>query len=193
MRDDLILYEKTGPVARITINYPEKHNAMDLIGMSPEAVQFYDALDRAADDDSIKCVILKGNGTGLCAGERLDRVYKVYGGGDGTTKDERRPAQRTRLRVDRKFEKGFEKMFLHPKVLITQGHGYSFGIGTHFLLYSDIAIVADDAQLGFIDGRVGSGGTGNPYLAILINTVGLADGHQVGARERAGGRGRALR
>ena len=172
-REDLILYEKDGPIARITFNIPEKHNALDMIGRGPDAVQFYAALDRAAEDDDIKVVILKGNGLGFCAGERLDPVYKVYGGGDGKSADERRPSQRVRLRIDRHFEEGFKRIFLHPKVLIAQAHGYSFGIGTHFLLYCDIAIVADDAQLGFIDGRVGSGGTGNPYLAILINTVGL--------------------
>jgi len=172
-QNDLVLYEKTGSIARITLNYVEKHNALDMIGMGPEAQQFYAALDRAAEDDDIKACILKGNGTGFCAGERLDTVYKVYGGGEGRSKEERRPSQRTRLRIDRRFEEGFKKFFLHPKVLIAQAHGYSFGIGTHFLLYCDIAIVADDAQLGFIDGRVGSGGTGNPYLAILIATVGL--------------------
>jgi len=172
-RDDLILYEKDGSIARITFNYPEKHNAFDFMGMGPEAQQFFAALDRAAEDDDIKCCILKGNGTGFSVGESLAPVYKVYGAGDGLTKDERRPSQRSRLRLDRRFEENFKRIFLFPKVLIAQAHGYTLGVGTHLLLYCDIAIVADDAQLGFIDGRVGSGGTGNPYLAILINTVGL--------------------
>jgi enoyl-CoA hydratase len=172
-RDDLILYQKDGPIARVTINIPDKNNTLDFMGNGPDAQQFHAALDRAAEDDDVKCVILKGAGHCFCAGERLDPVYKVYGAGDGRTKDERRPSQRIRLRLDRRFEWGFRKIFTHPKVLIAQAHGYSFGIGTHFLLYCDFAIVADDAQLGFIDGRLGSGGTGNPYLGILINTVGL--------------------
>lgn len=172
-RDDLVLYQADGPMARITINIPEKNNSLDLMGMGPDAQQFYAALDRAAEDDDVKCVILKGAGHCFSAGERLDPVYKVYGAGDGRAEDERRPSQRIRLRLDRRFEWGFKKIFMHPKVLIAQAHGYAFGIATHFLLYCDIAIVADDAQLGFIDGRLGSGGTGNPYLGILINTVGL--------------------
>ena len=167
-----LIYEKEGSVAKIILNRPEKRNVLDLIGMGEEAVEFFAAFDEAAEDDEVKVVLLKGNGPCFCAGERLDTVYHVYGGGTGQP-DERRPSQRIRLKLDRRFMDGFQRIFLHPKITVAQAHGYSFGIGTHLLLYCDFAVVTEDAQLGLIDQRLGSGGAAIPYIPILIMTVGM--------------------
>lgn len=167
-----LIYEKEKNAARIILNRPEKLNTLDLIGMSEEAVEFYSALDEAAEDDEVKVVVLKGNGPCFCAGERLDTVYSVYGGGTGK-QGERRPSQRIRLNKDQQFMEGFKKIFLHPKITVAQAHGYSFGMATHLLLYCDFAVVTEDAQLGLIDQRLGAGGSGIPYIPILIMTVGL--------------------
>lgn len=167
-----LIYEKEGNAAKIILNRSEKRNVLDLIGMGEEAIEFFAAFDEAAEDDDVKVVILKGNGPCFCAGERLDTVYHVYGGGTGQPA-ERRPSQRIRLKLDQRFMDGFKKIFLHPKITVAQAHGYSFGIGTHLLLYCDFAIVAEDAQLGLIDQRLGCGGGGIPYIPILIVTVGM--------------------
>lgn len=172
MKYETLIYEKEGYVAKIILNRPEKRNVLDLIGMGKEAVEFFAAFDDAAEDDEVKVVILKGNGPCFCAGERLDTVYHVYGGGTGQP-GERRPSQRTRLKLDQRFMDGFKRIFLHPKITVAQAHGYSFGVGTHLLLYCDFAIVAEDAQLGLIDQRLGSGGAAIPYIPILIMTVGM--------------------
>jgi len=62
-----VLYQADGAVATVTLNRPERLNAMnrELIG---EAVA---ALERAASDESIRVLILTGAGRGFCAGGDL--------------------------------------------------------------------------------------------------------------------------
>ena len=46
-----VLYEKQGAIIRITMNRPEKLNAMDFPGQGGLLDQFYEALSEAEDDD----------------------------------------------------------------------------------------------------------------------------------------------
>ena len=62
-----IIYEKTGPIARITLNWPEKANAQD-----QKLAEEVDAALLDADRDyDIKVVILKANGKGFCSGHAI--------------------------------------------------------------------------------------------------------------------------
>ncbi|MGB2391262.1 MAG: enoyl-CoA hydratase/isomerase family protein, partial [Pseudomonadales bacterium] len=64
---DHILYEVDRGRARITLNRPEKRNALSI-----ELVEsLRDALWEADDDKSVHCVILKGAGRSFCAGYDL--------------------------------------------------------------------------------------------------------------------------
>ena len=62
-----IRYELTDRVATITIDRPEKRNAMTYAMLG----DFTDALARAAGDDDARVVILTGSGGSFCAGTDL--------------------------------------------------------------------------------------------------------------------------
>lgn len=166
-----VIYEKTGNLARVIFNRPEKLNAMTFVGSGPDALEFYAALDEAANDDDVKAVIIKGAGRAFSTGQDLNRVGFVYG--MGASKDERRPSQRIRLKIDRQaFYDDRLKLIYHPKITICQIHGYAVGGGVIFAVCTDLAIAAEDALLGFTEQRLGFAGT-TMVLPMLIHTVGL--------------------
>lgn len=168
-----IIYEKDGQIARIILNRPEKLNVWDFPGQGGMQDEFYDALGKAEDDDDIKVVIIKGAGRAFSAGHDLNTVYFVYGGGTGKP-GERRPSQRARLHVDRKWIEGCHMRLLYcPKVTIAAVHGYCIGEGLAVALACDIFIAAEDAQIGCAEQRLGFAGSGIGYIPILMLSVGL--------------------
>ena len=173
MKYKYVLYEKRDAIATITFNRPEKLNVFNMMG-TREGVftDMLDALTEAEDDDEVKVVIIKGAGKAFCAGEDLSQAGFVYGFGTGKP-GERRPSQRIRLKYDKKFMKDWVRLLYSPKITIGQGHGYCLGAGTAVLLFCDFAIVAEDAILGFVEERIGTAGSANPFVMSLILTVGL--------------------
>lgn len=168
-----VIYEKDGNIARITLNKPEKLNTYTFIGRGEDANEIWSAFGEAADDDDVKAVILKGAGRAFCVGHDLTKVGFVYGMGTGQP-GERHASQRIRLSKDRLgLDEDFKNLFLHPKITIAQVHGYCIAGGLLLASVCDMAIAAEDAQLGFPEQRLGFAGSGIPNLSILISTVGL--------------------
>ena len=63
---DVIVHQE-GPVLRISLNRPERRNAL-----SHEAINhMLDILEPAAEDDGCRVVVINGEGTGFCAGDDL--------------------------------------------------------------------------------------------------------------------------
>src|SRR4030043_1186329 len=154
-----VIYEKDGPIARITLNLPEKLNVMDFPGDDGIIDDFSSALDGAANDDELKVVIIKGAGRAFCAGHDLDRIYKVYEEWDEKP-GERRPSQRARLLTDRSWIEVHQKLLLHPKATIAQAHGYCIGEGAAIAEACDISVVSEDAQISHADQLLVFAGSG---------------------------------
>ncbi|HIN07023.1 MAG TPA: enoyl-CoA hydratase/isomerase family protein, partial [Dehalococcoidia bacterium] len=141
-----VLYEKQGAIIRITMNRPEKLNAMDFPGQGGLLDQFYEALSEAEDDDDCKVVVIRGAGRSFCSGHDLDTVGFVYGMGTGQA-GERRASQRIRLKVDRRWIEKHLKLLLFPKITIAQVQGHCIGEGAIMMEACDMAVVADDVQI----------------------------------------------
>ena len=67
MTDPVVLYEKDGRIARLTLNRPERLNAIDMA--VPDAIEA--AVARANDDDDVHVIVLSGAGRAFCAGYDL--------------------------------------------------------------------------------------------------------------------------
>ena len=67
-----ILYQVENGRARITLNRPEKRNALSIDLVE----ELRDALWEADDDKSVHCVVLKGSGSSFCAGYDLTASRK---------------------------------------------------------------------------------------------------------------------
>jgi enoyl-CoA hydratase len=165
-----IIYEVDGEIARIVFNRPDKLNVMDFPGDGGIFDEFMSALDEVTDNDELKVVIIKGAGRSFCAGHDLSRIYKVYEEQD-LEPGKRRPSQRARLKIDRKWLEGHQKLLLLPKITVAQVHGHCIGEGSVIAEMCDVTIVADDAHISHAEQRLGFAGSG-VNLIPLYQTVG---------------------
>jgi methylglutaconyl-CoA hydratase len=67
-----VLYETKEKIALITLNRPEKRNALN-----PELIDELDKAFELAMDENIRCVILTGTGNSFCAGADLEYLQRI--------------------------------------------------------------------------------------------------------------------
>ena len=135
-----IAYEVRGTTAIVTLNRPERRNAL-----SGKLLRELNAALLDADEhNAVHCVVLRGAGPHFCAGADLTE----YSSGRG-------PDYRGRAEIDDdiwRLEQGQRMritLFDMHKPVIAQVHGTCIGIGTELAWFCDMVIVADDARIGF--------------------------------------------
>ena len=69
-----VLYEKDGLIGRVTLNRPEKLNAIN--DDMPRDLE--EAIKLANDDSDVHVIILSGNGKAFCHGYELSEYARVY-------------------------------------------------------------------------------------------------------------------
>ena len=144
-----VIYEKSGYVARITLNRPDSLNT----GVK----DFHKALAVVEEADDIKVLIIKGAGRAMAAGAPLNEVGFVYGWKEPKPgeKSPRTPV-RHRLKFDRKtFYEAASKLLFFPKITIVQAHGYLLGASMDMYLMCDFIVAAEDCKFGEIEVRLG--------------------------------------
>jgi enoyl-CoA hydratase len=133
-------YEQRGAIAVLTLQRPEKLNAIDA-GM---VAALQRGLDRAEADESVRAVVLRGLGRAFSAGFDL---------GPGGT--ERNPvAMRAELRSD--FDV-IMRFWDFPKPTIAAVHGYCLGSGMEMAVACDVTVAAEGCRFGAPEVRFGSG------------------------------------
>jgi enoyl-CoA hydratase len=138
---DRIIYEKTGSVARVTLNWPEKANAQDQILAEEVDAALLDA-DR---DYDIKVLILKANGKGFCSGHAIGNNAHDY---PTFAEASRHMGHPWKAQADL-FVKPVLNLWEFSKPTIAAVHGYCLGGGTHYGLTTDIVIASDDAYFQY--------------------------------------------
>ena len=136
-----IIYEKEGPIAKITLNWPEKANAQD-----QKLAEEVDAALLDADRDyDIKVLVLKANGKGFCSGHAIGNNavdYPAFVEGAMVTGHPWKPQSDL-------FVKPTLNLWEFSKPTIAQVHGYCVGGGTHMGLTTDIVIASEDAYFSY--------------------------------------------
>lgn len=132
----IVVDEPLPMVRRITLNRPEKRNALS----NELRTELFDALQRADEDDGIRCSILRGAGSCFSAG--YDLASNVANGQPFYTPDGL--SNWPRHVVD-----GFFRMWDMGKPIIAQVHGYCLAGGTELATACDLVYVADDAKIGY--------------------------------------------
>jgi len=153
--DDTLILEKDGPIARLVLNRPDKHNALRFDDLD----RLVEALREAEEDDDVKVVVLKGNGPSFCAGHDYNDALKSYGldpGPDGSKP--RRPSQRSRLLRDRKLGMNYMAFQNSLKPVIAQVHGHCTGVGMYLVELVDLAVAAHDTHFSHAEQRLGLAG-----------------------------------
>ena len=134
MSDNGLKLEKKGHVAWLTLNRPEKRNAMNL-----ELLQgLMDTFDELDVDNDVRVIVLKGEGKGFCAGMELMALAGLI---EQTTADYREMLRREIVR----FQGSMTALEKCRKPVIAAIHGACIGGGVDLITAADIRIASKDA------------------------------------------------
>ncbi len=151
---DNILLDIDGPVATITLNRPEKLNAMNP-GLLDD---LFEALRELRPGDAVRVIRLKAAGRAFCAGydltpERGALTWKP----NERTGDKAAELGESRIALDREGLKDTVERWLwmwgYRKPIIAQVHGYCLAGGGEMIGACDIVFAANDARFGHPAGR----------------------------------------
>lgn len=129
-----ILYEEQGAVASITLNRPEKLNALTDEAWSELAA----ALTRAAGREEICAVLLKGNGKAFCSGFDVERSSNAT----------RTKKPWEQLQAIWGTYRNQTNVFNFPKPIVCAVQGYCLGGGFDLAKSCDFIVASDDAVFG---------------------------------------------
>jgi methylglutaconyl-CoA hydratase len=136
----LVLYESKNKIGYITLNRPDKRNAL-----SYELVtQIKQALDMAEDDSSAKVVILRANGDTFCAGADLASLQKLQ-----SYSFEENIADSNHLKDL------FLKIYQFKKVVIAQVQGHAVAGGCGLATVCDFVFAIPEAKFGYTEVKIG--------------------------------------
>jgi enoyl-CoA hydratase len=147
-------YEKShgGRVATIWLNRPEVLNCIN----STLARERIEALQRAADDEEVRAIVIRGRGRAFCAGRDLKELNTEALGNQAESWKIVRSSGLLALSND----------WLIPKPTIAVVHGFAVAGGFEMMMWTDFAIVADDAKIGDYHLRRGLPGGAGPYWSV---------------------------
>lgn len=142
--DIALLVQRIGDgVARLTLNNPEKRNAL----ATPLLNLVADTLDSLRDDDGVRCVIITGGETVFAAGADINELVDKDVAG---ALADARPGIWARIRS-------------FPKPIIAAVEGWCLGAGNELLMCCDLAVAGDSAKFGQPETNLGiipgAGGT----------------------------------
>ena len=142
---DLVLVDAPAAgVRRITLNRPEKRNALN----SPLRAALFEALHAADDDPEVRVTIIRGAGTCFSAG------YDLGGGNAGTELPFFTAAGEGQW--PRHVTEGWMSIWDLAKPVIAQVHGYCLAGGSELATGCDLVYVAPDAKIGYPAVRFGT-------------------------------------
>lgn len=146
MPEESILTSREGGVLTLTLNRPEAFNSFT----RPMAAALQQELDRAAGDESIRCVVLTGTGKAFCAGQDLKEV----------TAEDAPPLEDI---VGGTYNRTVRMLRALEKPVIAAVNGVAAGAGANIALACDLCIAAEGARFIQAFSRIGlipdSGGT----------------------------------
>ena len=155
MAYETILVENDSGIIRITLNKPDKRNAI-CTTMRRELVE---AIEQAGRDPDAGCVVISGSGKGFCSG--YDISSGQMEGGEAISLP-RRALETAEM------SRAWSRIWDAPITVIAQIHGYCLAGGTDLALNCDLVLTAGDATIGFPALRMG----GTPPTSMWIYNVG---------------------
>ncbi|HZX79230.1 enoyl-CoA hydratase-related protein [Lysobacter sp.] len=135
-----LLNLRDGPVARLRLNRPELHNAFDAVLIAA----LTGALEAIVNDDSVRVVVLEGEGASFSAGADLNWMRGMAAASEAENRADALALARLMRALDEL-----------PRPTIARVHGAAFGGGVGLVACCDIAIGSTEAKFGLTESRLG--------------------------------------
>ena len=135
-----ILYSVDGSIARITLNRPDKRNALDDVIVS----EFKDALRSTTADDGVRVVLVTGAGKDFCSGADLASLQRISEAGVEES-----------MASARVMGELFVEMRRHPRPIVAAVRGRALAGGCGLATACDIIVAADSARFGYPEVNIG--------------------------------------
>ena len=135
-----IVYVIDGPVARVTLNRPDKRNALD----SEMVSEIRRALAESADNSDVRVVLLAGAGKDFCSGADLAALHQIA---NATVMEN--------LADARQLADVFLDMRRHPRPIVAAVRGRALAGGCGIATAADIILAAESAQFGYPEVKIG--------------------------------------
>ena len=137
---DPVLYSRQGATAHLRFNRPQRLNALD----KELAEAFASSVDQAVSDDTVRVIVLSGEGRGFLAGGDLTHFHQSQ---------DKPEAARGLIEP---IHGALLKLANSPKISIASVHGPVAGGGLSIMLSLDLAIAADDSVFNLSYARIGA-------------------------------------
>jgi methylglutaconyl-CoA hydratase len=137
---DMLKVEIQKPIARVTFDRPDLHNAFN-----DEVIPLVtNAFKEIAANSDVRAVIVAGNGKSFCAGGDLNWMKRMV----NYSREENIADAEAMARM-------FLSIATCPKPVIARVHGAALGGGAGVVAACDIAIAVESAQFGFTEVKLG--------------------------------------
>ncbi|MDW8296551.1 MAG: enoyl-CoA hydratase-related protein [Raineya sp.] len=137
---DFVQYHTQDRIAYITLNRPDKRNALN----EQVVRELKEAFRNASQDENAKVIVLKAAGKVFCAGADLEYLQTLQ-----NNTYEQNLADSTHLK------ELFEIIYTHPKVVIAQIHGHAIAGGAGLATVCDFSFAVPEAQFGYTEVKIG--------------------------------------
>jgi methylglutaconyl-CoA hydratase len=135
-----VLYEVEGSLARVTLNRPEKRNALS----ESLVAQLKEALRRANGDEAVRVIVISGAGSDFCSGADLAALHKIA---EGSVADNTADA-RTLMEV-------FILIRDVSVPVVAAVHGRALAGGCGLASACDIVLASASAKFGYPEVKIG--------------------------------------
>lgn len=141
-----ILTQQVGGVLKLSLNRPDKFNSVN----RAMALELQEQLDKAASDNTVRCVLLTGEGKAFCAGQDLSEAINPQGIG-------------IKNMVAEHYNPIILKIRNLEKPVVCAVNGVAAGAGANIALACDVVVAAQSATFIQAFSKIGlipdSGGT----------------------------------
>src|SRR5215469_7749947 len=151
MSEELVRYESHGPAVVLTLNRPDRRNALsrNLIAALTEA------FGRARDDAAARCVILTGAGNSFCAGMDLAELQESLSAAPPSSTTRRGGEEGGVWDDALRLAKLYDLIYTLPKPAIAAVNGAAVAGGAGLVSVCDLAVAVPGAKFGYPEVRRG--------------------------------------
>ncbi len=138
--NNLVLFQRENRITYLTLNRPEKRNALNQEMIS----SLKNELINAKTDTETKVIVLRSNGTVFSAGADLEHLQKIQNN-----------SYEENLTDSNQLKELYELIYTHPKVIIAQIEGSAIAGGCGLATICDFAFTIPEAKFGYSEVRIG--------------------------------------